>query len=775
VLALTRGFSKIGGMASEYDVAPSIAVPRLQIGVKARFAAIFGALEQQLERERDQFALWLPIGLGAGIALWFVLPTPLAWIGAAAALGGIAIAAMIFGQDRRAGQAVAWFAGAMLAGLFIIWGKALWVAAPRVDDRAAVKSFSARIEMVEPLQARGLVRLRLAPDAAAGLPPHVRVNVDARTVPAYLPTGSRIDLRARLMAPAGPPVPGGYDFARVAWFQGIGATGKALDPPVVHLLQGGGFRSWLADVRQRLSAHIESRITGAGEGGVAASFVTGDQGAIPGTDNDALRKAGLAHLLSVSGLHVSAVVGGTMILALRLLALSPRLALRAPLPLIAAGAGAMAGVGYTLLSGAEVPTIRSCIAALLVLIGISLGREAMTLRLVAAGALIVLLFWPEALAGPSFQLSFAAVASLVALHEHPRMAAFVARREEPWYARVGREGLSLLISGLVIELALSPIALFHFHKSGLYGAVANIVAIPLSTFVIMPLEALSLLLDIVGLGAPIWWLTGKSLSLLLWIAHVVGDAPGAQASLPTMAWGAFAMMVAGGLWITLWRTRMRRLGAVPLLIGALWALVTPPPDILVTGDGRHVAIRTTDGRIALLRPKAGDYVRGVLGEASGTQADALNIDDLKTARCGNDMCIADIDAGGRLWRVLATRSPFLIDIATMNRACAGVDIAISDRRLPRSCRPRWLKLDRPALARTGGVAIRLGSGVESVAQATGHHPWAAAVQPFPSINNGAAGRRAYPGREPDREHNAADHKRDWPDRGGSSIPRGGNI
>jgi competence protein ComEC len=760
-------------MASEYDVAPSIAVPRLQIGVKARFAAIFVALEQQLELERDQFALWLPIGLGAGIAAWLILPTPISWVGTAIMLFAITLAAAIFGRGYRAGQAIAWFAGAALVGLFVIWGKAGLVAAPRLDDRAAVKSFSARIEMVEPLQARGLIRLTLAPDPSSGLPAHVRVNVDAKTLPAYMPTGSRIDLRSRLLPPAGPSVPGGYDFALTAWFHGIGATGKALGQPILHVVQGGGdFSSWLANVRQRLSAHIESQIKGAGEGGVAASFVTGDQGAIPQTDNDALRQAGLTHLLSVSGLHVSAVVGGVMLLTISLLALSPRLALHVPLPLVAAGMGAVAGVAYTLLSGSQIPTVRSCVAALLVLVGISLGREAMTLRLVAAGALIVMIFWPEALAGPSFQLSFAAVASLIALHEHPRMAAFVARHEEGWPWRIGREAASLLITGLVIELALCPIAFFHFHKSGIYGAVANIVAIPLSTFVIMPLEALSLVLDIVGLGAPIWWLTGKSLSLLLWIAHVVGDAPGAQAALPSMPWGAFGLMVAGGLWITLWRTRMRRLGAIPLAIGILWALLTPPPDILVTGDGRHVAIRTDDGRIALLRPRAGDYVRDVLNEASGVRGDALDLDSLKSARCNTDMCATNMQVGGRAWRILATRSPFLIDIATMSRACAEADIVISDRRLPRTCAPRWLKLDKPALARSGGVAIRLGSAeIDSVADHVGEHPWA---PPLPValphrrwISNGAAGRRAYPGRGPDRGHNAADHKRDWPDRAGS--------
>lgn len=734
-------------MASEVDAAPSIAFRPLQIGLRTHLVRLFTGLEHKLEAERDQLALWLPIGLGAGIAAWFALPGSLAWTGAAIAVAAIMLLAISFGQGSRAGHAIAWFALAMLGGLAMIWIKAVWVAAPRIDHMG-MSQFSGRIEAVEPLPARGIVRLRIAPDPSAGLPPHIRVNADAKTLPADIPAGSRIDLRARLLPPMGPPVPGGYDYARVAWFQGIGATGKALGTPVLHIADAGGFWPWLANVRVRLSAHIQSQIAGAGEGGVAASFVTGDQGAIPESDNDALRQAGLAHLLSVSGLHVSAVVGGVMLLTLRLLALSPRLALHAPLPLIAAGAGALAGVGYTLLSGAEVPTVRSCVAALLVLIGIAMGREAMTLRLVAAGALIVLLFWPEALAGPSFQLSFAAVASLIALHEHPRMVAFVARRDEAWLWRLGRAGASLLISGLVIELALTPIALFHFHKSGLYGAVANIAAIPLSTFVIMPLEALALLLDLVGLGAPAWWLTGKALSLLLWMAHKVGDAPGAVAALPSMPWGAFALMIVGGLWIALWRTRMRRWGSVPLAIGALWSILTPPPDLLVTGDGRHVAIRTTDGRIALLRPRAGDYIRDVLGEASGVKAEALAFESLGNARCGDDMCAVDVAGGGRTWRVLATRSPYLIDIAVMNRACAEADIAISDRRLPRTCHPRWLKLDKPALAQSGGLAIRLGSGsVESVADHVGQHPWASPPVTRDSSSYHPLPKRIRPGRK----------------------------
>jgi competence protein ComEC len=687
------------------------------------------AIETWLEIERDQIALWLPVGLGGGIAAWFVLPDRFGWSGAAAVFAGIALGALLIGRGTRAARGILVLALAMLVGLAIIWAKASWVAAPRID-RPTVATFAARIEAVDPLPARDLVRLRLAPDPGAGLPPRVRVNVDAKELAAEVPVGSRIELRARLLPPAPPMVPGGYDFARAAWFQGLGATGKAIGKPVLHPAAEAGFWSWLWNLRVRISAHIRDSIAGEGEAGIATSFVTGDQGGIPEADNEALRRAGLAHLLSVSGLHVSAVVGGMMFLALRLLALSPRLALHAPLVLISAAIGALAGVAYTLLAGAEVPTIRSCVAALLVLGGIALGREAMTLRLVAAGALIVLLCWPEALAGPSFQLSFAAIASLVAFHEHPRVVAFGARREEAWLWRMGRAVLLLLATGLVTELALSPIALFHFHKQGLYGAAANIVAIPLTTFVVMPLEAFALLLDAVGLGAPIWWLTGKTLSFLLWIAHAVASAPGSVASLPSMPWGAFALMVAGGLWIVLWRTRVRRLGMIPLAAGALWSWLTPAPDLLVTGDGRHVAIRTGDGGIVLLRERAGDYVRDALGEASGVEGEAPPIDALSGAQCNRDLCLSEIGVDGRRWRILATRSPYMIDIRAMNRACRLADIAISDRRLPRSCSPRWLKADLPLLRTTGGLAIRLPSAaVETVAEHVGDHPWSTFRRP----------------------------------------------
>ena len=683
-------------MASKNPLAPSIALGWLQTGWAGSIRASGEAIESWLEAERDQIPLWLPVGLGLGIAAWFALPDMEKWLAFMSATGGVAGFGFTLARGGRLGRVIGIFALVAMIGCGLIWLRAERVAAPRIE-RPIVAAFEARIIGVERLPARGSIRLKLAPIGAAAIPPLVRVNVKEEEAPSGLMPGARVALRARLMPPAPPAVPGAYDFARVAWFQGLGATGKTIGPVrIVGSGENSGFSGWIAGLRARLSAHVQDRLSGA-EGGVAAAFVAGDQGAIPEGDADAMRRSGLAHLLSVSGLHVTAVVAGMMFLLMRLLALSPRLALHAPLLLVAAGGGALAGIAYTLIAGAEVPTIRSCIAALLVLAGMAIGREAMTLRLVATGALVVLLLWPEALAGPSFQLSFAAVTAIVALHEHPKLRALFAGREEGWGRKLGRTLLSLLLTGIAVEIALAPIALFHFHRAGLYGAIANIVAIPLTTFVIMPLEALALLFDIGGIGAPFWWLTGHALGLLLWVAHRVAEAPGAVAALPSMPWGAFALMIAGGLWLALWRTKVRRVGLIPLALGALWAMATPPPDLLVTGDGRHLAIRSDDGRIALLRPKAGDYVRDTLGEAAGVQDEAWALDAMPDTRCGPDLCVAELMRGGRRWRILATRSPYLVDIAEMNRACATADIVVSDRHLPRSCRPLWLKADRPML------------------------------------------------------------------------------
>ena len=235
--------------------------------------------------------------------------------------------------------------------------------------------------------------------------------------------------------------------------------------------------------------------------------------------------------------------------------------------------------------------------------------------------------------------------------------------------------------------------------------------------------ALALLLDGVGVGGIVWPLVQLPLDALLWLARRVAAAPGAVRSLPAMPDAAFAAMVTGGLWIAVWRTRWRRLGAIPLAIGAIWALTTPPPDILVTGDGRHVAVRTAAG-LALLRDRAGAYMRDTLAENGGVDGEPLLLADQPDARCSRDLCMTDVVAGGRRWRVLATRSMYRVPIAELVAACRAADIVVSERGLPKTCEPRWLRLDRSTLERTGGVALTLRTGrVATVLEPGDRHPW----------------------------------------------------
>ncbi|WP_411341843.1 ComEC/Rec2 family competence protein [Sphingopyxis sp. J-6] len=686
-------------------------------------ARLLANIEARLEAERERIGLWLPVAFGAGIAAWFALPAAAHWIGLLLSLGGGLLAGLLIGWQRRLGRIVVIGCTVMALGLLLVWARASWVAAP-VLARPVTTEFSARVERVEPLPAREQVRILVHPQQRADLPPRLRLTLGSEQA-AGLSGGELVAVRARLMPPPPANLPGGYDFARRAWFDGIGAVGTVLGD----VARAPGAAESTPPLRMRLSGHIQQQVEGSA-GGIAAALVTGDQGAISEADSEAMRRSGLAHLLSISGLHVTAVVGFTMFLLIRLLALSPRLALRGVVLAAAAGGAALAGVGYTWLSGAEVPTIRSCVAALLVLAAFLLGREALTLRLVAAGALIVLVWRPEALAGPSFQLSFAAVTAIIALHESPRMRRFLERRDERWIVRAGRGVAGLLITGFVVEIALAPIALFHFHKAGLYGALANVVAIPLTTFVIMPAEALALLFGSVGLGAPFWWVAKKALALLLLLAHGVAGAPGAVATLPSFPPGGFALAVFGGLWLLLWRTSWRLAGAVPLAIGIASLLAQPRPDILVTGDGRHIAVAVPGGGYALLRDRAGDFIRDSLSEAAGVDTPLVALAELDHVSCNRDFCRWRQQAGngatgnaGRI--ILAARGRDRIDGADMAAACAAADVVISDRWLPHECVARWLTIDRDSLTETGGLALYLGKEprASTSLRAGDAHPW----------------------------------------------------
>lgn len=669
---------------------------------------------------------WLVVAFATGIGIWFLFAAPWQWT-------GIALSALIIpfgaqalwkGRDHRshlrlAGTALAL---AFAFGVAVIWARSELVGAEPIE-RPSVMQLNARILERQEQPAEDRVRLVLATrDATGGQAIKVRVNVPSAKDSADFLEGAEVRLRARLMPPSPPLLPGAYDFSRRAWFDGYAATGSLVGE--IELVERArGDDGTIARLQRRLSRHVQASLDGPA-GSIAAAFASGDRGAIAASDEVAMRDAGLTHLLSISGLHVSAVIAAAYFLALKLLALWPWLTLRVRLPLLAAAIAAGAGIGYTLLTGAQVPTVRSCVGAVLVLVALALGREPLSMRMVAVAAGAVLLLWPESLVGPSFQMSFAAVVAIVALHNAKPVRDFLAPREEGWMRRFARRVLMLFVTGLVIEIALTPIVLYHFHRAGIYGAFANVIAIPLVTFVSMPFIAVALLLDLIGLGAPFWWLAGHSLDFLLYIARTTAAQPGAVKMVPHMGLTTVLVFVAGGLWLALWKGRVRLLGFIPATAGAVMLWGATAPDILIARDGRDVGLVDAQGRLFVLRNSPGSYAQENLVELAGIQAAPIEMAEWPGARCSADFCSLPFILDHNKWHLLVARSRERIDERALAAACELSDIVIADRWLPRSCQPRWLKVDRRFLEKNGGVSIYLQSGrVDTVGSGQGEHGW----------------------------------------------------
>lgn len=691
----------------------------------ARLSSIADITERFLSSSGFDRAPWLMVSFGCGIAVWFLLPSPWQWVAVTTSSMLIAIAglALHLGSARwtNLAQAMIGVGLAIAMGIGTIWLRSETVGAPSIE-RPVVERVQGFVLEREDQPARERVRLTLAiRDAKQGQARKIRVNVPLEEIGPTMTEGATLRLRVRLMPPAPPMLPGSYDFARAAWFKGLAATGSLIGP--IEVIEDSEQSSGLAKIQRELSGHVRTQLDGSA-GSIAAAFASGDRGGISEADEDAMRDAGLTHLLSISGLHVSAVIAAGYLLAMKLLALWPALALRIRLPVLAAGIGALAGIGYTLLTGSEVPTVRSCVAALLVLGALAMGREALSLRMISVAAFAVLLMWPEALIGPSFQMSFAAVIAIVALHNTDVVKRFLAPREESWTARKGRQVLMLLVTGLVIELALMPIVLFHFHRAGVYGALANVIAIPLVTFISMPLIAFALALDLVGLGAPMWWLVGNSLDLLIGIAHFTAEQPGAVKLMPQMSALTYALFLAGCLWLAFWQTRRKLAGFVPIVIASGMLIATPVPDVLISNDGRHVGITTQDGRLLSLRDSRSDYARDNLLELASVSGEPIPLADWPQAQCSSDFCVVNLERGGRVWSLLLARSRDRIEERSLAAACGEADIVVADRFLPRSCKPRWLKADTRLLRKTGGLAITLeDERIDTVASRQGQHGW----------------------------------------------------
>jgi competence protein ComEC len=531
--------------------------------------------------------------------------------------------------------------------------------------------------------------------------------------------GDRIELPAVLLPPRGPVAPGAFDFRRRAWFDGIGAVGYAIGPAELQARREGRAAAALARTRDEASRRILGAIDGA-PGAVAAALLTGDRAAITDWVYDAMRDSGLAHLLAISGLHVGLVAGIVFFAVRALLALDERLALRRPIKKWAALAALAAAGAYTLMVGAPVPTQRAFLMTGLVLAAILVDRTAVSMRLVAIAAAVILALRPESLLGPSFQMSFAAVVALVATYEA------LAGPATRWRANAGWAALPLLYLGgvalttVVATLATAPYAVYHFQRLATYGVLANLAAVPLTAFWIMPWGIVAFALMPLGLEELALRPMGWGIEALLAIAENAAGWPGAASAVPAMPGWGLGLMTAGGLWLCLWRRawRLAGLAAVAAGVASLW--LAPRPDILVSQDARLIAVRDADGRLALSSERVERFAAGIWLRRNG-QEDAApwpeNGEPQPGLRC---------DPLGCLYQTGGLSFALVRDPLALAEDCRNADAVIAPVPVPRGCRARVV-VDRFDVWRHGAHALTVREGwihVDTVADAVGDRPWA---------------------------------------------------
>ncbi|WP_090567036.1 ComEC/Rec2 family competence protein [Belnapia rosea] len=673
------------------------------------------AWKNLLADERPRLALWLAVALGAGVLVYFALPTeppPAArWLAPP-----LLLLALWLGARRPiAGLMAGWVAAGALGFALAAWQAGRQP--PMLEPPRTATILSGRVAEVELLPEGRRVTLD-APhfDDGPAQPRRVRVRLKAQD-PAQPAPGDQLRLRAMIRPPGAPTHPGGWDFQRAAFFSGLGGNGYALGMAEV---TAGEETPFFAGLRSTIEVRVTTALPGA-VGAIAAALMTGGQSAIPAPDLAAMRDSGLAHLLSVSGLHIVAVMG----LAFALVRLGFALSMRMPGKAIAATAALVLGAAYMLLTGAQVPMQRSFAMAAVTTLALLAGRRALTLRGLALAAAGVVVIQPAAILGASFQMSFAAVLALIAGWDWMRPRLPMAGPRAAWRRRLVLAAFGVVATSLLAGLATLPFSLHHFGRLQLYGVLANAVAVPLTTLLVMPAAMLAALLMPFGLEALALVPMGLGVEATLAVAHAVAGWPGATLTMPPIpAWG-LGLCSVGLVWLCLWRTGWRLAGVPLLALGLASGAMDRPPDLLISGDGRLIAMRAGDGLFLQKASGAASLVRESWQRlhGAGTAETLPREGELAggVLRCHVGACL--------LQPGLAHPTAILLRGDSPAEACGSAAVVISAEPVRGPCLAHVV--DRFAVWRNGPHAIWLEpQGVQVVSDRAhrGERPW---VPPVP--------------------------------------------
>jgi competence protein ComEC len=681
-------------------------------------------LERRLEAEQERWFCWLPVFLGCGIGAYFALPVEPSLV-----IAAVPLVVMLAWRGARTGRGTlgSLLVAALLAAAF---GFALakirveWVRAPVLERQLNSAEVRGWVEQVEP-KAGGGQRLTLRVSAVGDLPEAVkpvRVRVSIARAAPEVAAGSAVQLRATLMPPSEPALPGDYDFGRQAWFAGIGAVGYSLSAPVVDANAGEPpldlrLWAWVQRLRQGIGARIAAALPGE-RGAIATALITGERGGISEATNEAFRDSGILHILSISGFHM-AIMAGSVFFIVRLgLACFPSVALRHPIKKWAAAAALVAALAYLMISGAAFATVRSTIMIGIMFLAVLLDRPALALRNVVLAATLILIGFPESLFDVGFQMSFAAVLALVAVYEALRQRDLWASLMEGGAGRLAVFFAGIVLSTLIASAAVAPFAAYHFHKSQQFAVIANLIALPVCNLLVMPAALGALFALPFGLEAYPLWVMGWGIDAMVWTAQRVAELPGAVLPVPAMPTLAFLLMVAGGLWLMLWQTRWRFAGVALIAGGVALAPTLPSPDILIGRDGELVAVRGEGGVLSAVGARSANFELERWLEHDGSPEAAEEAAKARGFTCDGIGCRAQVKG----LEVAVARHP-----AAFAEDCRRAAILVSPLVSPRGCVAPKTVVDFFAARREGTHALYIGADgsirVETVAQARGTRPW----------------------------------------------------
>ena len=670
--------------------------------------------------QSGRLVVWAPVFLATGIWTYFNLPNEPSVV----AIAGLAVPIVVLFWIGRH-YSIALLIGLVLLGFGLSKARQEIVATPILRATVISSEISGFIADADNRGGKKRV-LVIELDGATNVPVEempTRVRISTFDAPTAL-IGDYVRFTARLSPLPTPVMPGAFDYGRDLYFQSIGAMGSNISPPVFEdrpVPWKFVERRFFHKLRSVMGARITAAIPGP-IGAFANSIVTGERAAIPAEMNTSLQISGLAHIISISGLHMSLVAGGVFWVMRAFLALFPVLALHYPIKKWSAVAALIVGFIYMLLADSGSATERSYIMIAVMFFAILVDRPAVSMRNIALAALIILVFNPEEAVRASFQMSFLAVIGIVAFFEYwNNRPVDMKAHEASRLSRFASYGLKLLggsVLTTIVAGSLSSIAaVYHFGRLSPYGTVSNALALPIADLIVMPAAMLGVLMMPFGLEYWPFKLVEIGLQATMWISDSIAAWPYANGMVPQPSLLGVSLMVAGALFICLVLGAFRWLGVVLIVMGLYLSANTHLPDILIEDRGSNVAIRDDVGNYVLADASKGKFAAEKWLQSNG-QVETM---DASAARpgwtCAENMCFSD----------LASMSVgYLHEPADAEWECPPTAIIIADFPLRENCAEARLKIDRFDVWKFGAHAIYINGDVANVKTAKGEQgdrPW----------------------------------------------------